>query len=408
MIELKNVTRTYAEGNQSLIDVSLQIKKGEFVFIVGGSGAGKTTLLKLLIAEDKPTSGSVWVAEQSLDNIKRRQIPMFRRKIGIVFRDFRLFTNKTVYENVAFALRVTGEPAGMIRTKVMNSLRMVELADKVKSYPADLTSCEQQRVALARAIVGGPNVIIADEPCGNIDPIESRDLLELFGRLQSRYEKTVVVLTHDREMAESFGHRVIRLHRGEIAEDRAATVSEEILTEEEFSGSALEEGAWDNEVVQEEVTEVATEAVTDLFESTMSEAELELPSESDEPLLEECVKSATGDTIEYDLSKLVASGEIDPHTANDLTIAAIQMLDLPELDADLTEAIHMRNQPNKDSVEETMVFPSVSSPTSCDDDETVTNSAVQAEESTDGAEDSPTVVIPIADPHPDEFAKEDE
>ena len=361
MIELKNVTKTYAEGNPGLTDVSLQIDKGEFVFIVGGSGSGKTTLLKLLIAEDKPTSGSIRVADQSLEIIKRRQIPEYRRKIGIVFRDFRLFANKTVYENVAFALRVTGEPSGSIRTKVMASLQMVELSDKVKCYPGDLTGCEQQRVALARAIAGGPNVIIADEPCGNIDPVESRDLLELFGRLQSRYEKTVLVLTHDRELAESFGHRVVRLKRGQIVDDRAAHLPGD-LAEDDLAGASLSD-----------------------------EQDFEIDPAEQQPAEEAISMTAIDSTMEYDLSELIASGELDAVTADDLIKAATQILE------PISNEIYREDSP-------TVEIPVVESVTESEDSPTV---VIPVVESAAESEDSPTVEIPVVEFAADEDAKED-
>lgn len=232
MIELKNVTKTYPGGICALKDVDLQIADREFVFIVGGSGAGKSALAKLLIAEEKPTSGYIAVGEWELSALKKKQVPYYRRKLGIVFRDFRLFTDKTVYENVAFALRVIGENFSSIRMKVNAALRMVELSDKSKCYPAELTVVEQQRVALARALAGSPELIIADEPTGNTDPVQSRELMELFGRIHSRYNKTVVILTHDKELALSFGMRTVCMTHGQIVEDIAANRSDEELLAE--------------------------------------------------------------------------------------------------------------------------------------------------------------------------------
>ncbi len=393
MIELKNVTKTYAEGNQSLTDVSLKIGKGEFVFIVGGSGSGKTTLLKLLIAEDKPSEGSIRVADQTIESIKRRQIPEYRRKLGIVFRDFRLFPGKTVYENVAFALRVTGEPTGTIRAKVMTSLQMVELSDKVKCYPADLSGCEQQRVALARALAGGPNIVIADEPCGNIDPMESRDLLELFGRIQSRYEKTVVVLTYDRELAESFDHRIIRLHRGQIVDDRAANLPEDLseVTEPDSEETLTEESA------MELLPEIAP-AVEDVL------PEVVIPEIA--PVMEEALTVVVDEnpTMEYDLADLIATGEMDAHTANDLVAAAKQILGLSESEAsgepaeaseqeDTVEPVEVADQ---DEIEESAEASEVVEQEEAD--ESVASHSEPADE--------PTVVIPVIDPTAIESAKE--
>ncbi len=251
MIELRNITKCYNGSFTALDAVNLTISDGEFVFIVGGSGAGKSTLTKLLIAEEKPTSGTLTVGDWALESIKRNKIPYYRRSLGIVFRDFRLFPQKTVYENVAFALRVIGEHAASIRMKVTAALSMVELSDKAKYYPHQLSGSQQQRVALARALVGSPDVIIADEPCGNVDPVEARELTELFCRIQSRYQKTVVVLTHDRELAESFGKRMICLERGKIAEEIAAYMpADELLAEAEAVAAEAESACSEAEMDQ--------------------------------------------------------------------------------------------------------------------------------------------------------------
>ncbi|MBQ8288065.1 MAG: ATP-binding cassette domain-containing protein [Clostridia bacterium] len=299
MIELKNVTKTYGDGFTALEDVNLQIADGEFVFIVGGSGAGKSTLAKLLIAEDKPTSGSIAVSEWELSSLKKKQVPYYRRKLGIVFRDFRLFPDKTVYENVAFALRVIGEHAASVRMKVNAALRMVELSEKGKCYPGQLSGVEQQRVALARALAGSPDIIIADEPAGNIDPVQSRELMELFCRIQSRYSKTVVVLTHDRELAASFGRRTVCLQRGKITEDIAAYMpGEELLAEleqeneenipEEIAVSASDLAT---EPVDLSATEVVT-AVAIAADTAAAVSETEDPGSADAPESEPLAESA--------------------------------------------------------------------------------------------------------------------
>lgn len=225
MIELKNVTKTYGGDFAALEDITLQIKDGEFVFIVGGSGSGKSTLARLLIREEKPTSGTIEVDGQDLGTMKRRKVPYYRRKLGIIFQDFRLFPEKTVYENVAFALRVLGEHSAGLRMKVSAALKLVELSDKAKAYPDQLSGGELQRVALARALAGGPGILIADEPTGNIDPVQSREFIELLYRIHSRYQKTVVVLTHEKELAAEFGLRTVTLSRGKLEEDRLSAFS---------------------------------------------------------------------------------------------------------------------------------------------------------------------------------------
>lgn len=225
MIELKNVTKTYGGDFTALEDVTLQIKDGEFVFIVGGSGSGKSTLARLLICEDKPTSGTIEVDGQDLGLLKRRKVPYYRRKLGIIFQDFRLLPKKTVYENVAFALRVLGEHSAGLRMKASAALKLVGLSDKAKAYPDQLSGGEQQRVALARALAGGAGILIADEPTGNIDPVQSKEFIELLYRIHSRYQKTVVVLTHEKELAAEFGLRTVTLSRGKIEGDRPSDFS---------------------------------------------------------------------------------------------------------------------------------------------------------------------------------------
>lgn len=220
MIELKNVTKTYQNGTLVLSDFNLTINSGEFVFIVGESGAGKSTLLKLLLKEEDVTSGSIIVDGCDLSTLKKREIPFHRRKLGVVFQDFRLFPDKTVYENVAFALRVIGEHSATIKLKVNAALKIVDLADKAKSYPDELSGGEQQRVALARALANGPGIIIADEPTGNIDPRHSHDIMEMLIRIQRRYQKTVIVVTHEKELVDLFRQRVVTIREGKVAEDR--------------------------------------------------------------------------------------------------------------------------------------------------------------------------------------------
>lgn len=220
MIELKNVTKTYPNGTVALSDVSLKIENGEFVFIVGESGAGKSTLLKLLLKEEDVTSGTLTVDGCELAKLKKKEIPYYRRKLGVVFQDFRLFPDKTVYENVAFALRVIGEHSATIKLKVNAALKIVDLSDKAKCYPDELSGGEQQRVALARALANGPGIIIADEPTGNIDPRHSHDIMEMLIRIQRRYQKTVLVVTHDKTLVDLFRQRVITIRDGKVAEDR--------------------------------------------------------------------------------------------------------------------------------------------------------------------------------------------
>lgn len=218
MITLENVSKTYAKGQPALNDVSLNIEKGEFVFIVGNSGSGKSTLIKLLLKELEPTSGTITVNDQDLGKMKRRKVPKYRRGVGVVFQDFRLLKDRNVYENVAFAQRVIERPNRVIKKRVPEILTLVGLAEKYKSFPRELSGGEQQRVALARALVNRPNILLADEPTGNLDPKNSLEIMKLLEEINER-GTTVLVVTHNREIVNSFKKRVITMRKGVIVSD---------------------------------------------------------------------------------------------------------------------------------------------------------------------------------------------
>lgn len=218
MITLENVSKSYAKGQPALNDVSLHIDKGEFVFIVGNSGSGKSTLIKLLLKELEPTSGTIIVNDQNLDKMKRRKVPKYRRGVGVVFQDFRLLKDRNVYENVAFAQRVIERPNRVIKKRVPEILTLVGLAEKYKSFPRELSGGEQQRVALARALVNRPNILLADEPTGNLDPKNSLEIMKLLEEINER-GTTVLVVTHNREIVNSFRKRVITMRKGVIVSD---------------------------------------------------------------------------------------------------------------------------------------------------------------------------------------------
>ena len=218
MITLENVSKSYAKGQPALNDVSLHIDKGEFVFIVGNSGSGKSTLIKLLLKELEPTSGTIIVNDQNLGKMKRRKVPKYRRGVGVVFQDFRLLKDRNVYENVAFAQRVIERPNRVIKKRVPEILTLVGLAEKYKSFPRDLSGGEQQRVALARALVNRPNILLADEPTGNLDPKNSLEIMKLLEEINER-GTTVLVVTHNREIVNSFRKRVITMRKGVIVSD---------------------------------------------------------------------------------------------------------------------------------------------------------------------------------------------
>lgn len=226
MIEFTNVSKVYENGTKALSNLSLSVDKGEFVFVVGPSGAGKSTFIKLLLREETPTKGIVKVNGYNLNKIKKRQIPQFRRSLGVVFQDFRLIPQMTVYDNVAFALRVTNVASRSIRQRVPYVLGLVGLAAKARNYPDQLSGGEQQRVALARALVNNPPLLIADEPTGNIDPELSFEIVELLNEI-NRCGTTVVMVTHEHELVSRFNRRVITINHGNVVGDGGIDDSDE-------------------------------------------------------------------------------------------------------------------------------------------------------------------------------------
>ena len=218
MITISEVFKTYDNGTKALKGVSLNIKDGEFVFIVGPSGSGKSTIIKLLVGELKPTSGKVNVNGFDVGSIKSKYIPYLRRTVGVVFQDFRLIDKKTVYENVAFVMRAVGAPQRVIKKRVPYVLDLVGLLKKARRYPTELSGGEQQRVAIARALVNNPDVIIADEPTGNLDPERSLELMTLFEKINA-LGTTVLVVTHEKELVDQFGKRVVAIDGGYVTSD---------------------------------------------------------------------------------------------------------------------------------------------------------------------------------------------
>lgn len=206
-------------------DVNLTVKDGEFVFIIGHSGAGKSSMVRLLFCEELPTEGDVIIDHINTKKLSRRQIPQFRRSLGIVFQDFRLIRNLNVYDNIAFAMRVVGKNRKVIKKRVGSVLKLVGLTDKAKEFPGNLSGGEQQRVALARAIVNSPKIIVADEPTGNIDPEMSYEIMRLLKAI-NRQGITVLVVTHEHEFIRKFGKRVLELEEGRIVSDTARDRSE--------------------------------------------------------------------------------------------------------------------------------------------------------------------------------------
>ncbi len=218
MIEFTDVVKSYEQGNKALNGVSMQIEDGEFVFLVGPSGSGKSTIIKLITGELKPTSGTVHVNGYSLERIRKREIPFLRRTVGVVFQDFRLIDNMTVYENVAFAMRVIGAKESEIKERVPYVLDLVGLENKTNRRPGELSGGEQQRLAIARALVNNPSTIIADEPTGNLDPARALEIMELLQEINN-LGTTLLVVTHAQNLVNQFGNRVISLDEGLIVSD---------------------------------------------------------------------------------------------------------------------------------------------------------------------------------------------
>lgn len=227
MIEFRNVTKIYDNGTVALKNINLHIDRGEFVYIVGASGAGKSTFLKTIMREEVPTQGTVLINNYDLTRMSQKEIPYFRRTMGIVFQDFRLIPKMTVYDNVAFAMRVIGADEESIARRVPQVLELVGLEDKMDSYPNEISGGEQQRVALARALVNNASTIIADEPTGNIDPEMSYEIVGLLDQI-NRNGTTVIMVTHERALVQKFPHRVVVIEDGQIVSDSAYLESTEV------------------------------------------------------------------------------------------------------------------------------------------------------------------------------------
>lgn len=218
LIRIKNVKKTYKTGVTAIQDLSLNIEKGEFVFIIGSTGCGKSTLIKMVYREEKPTSGTINIGGLEVSKIKNRKIYKLRRKLGVVFQDYKLLPKATVYENVAFALEIFGLPNSEIYSKVIKALELVGLKNKAKSYPNQLSGGEQQRVAIARAIVNGPKLLICDEPTGNLDEVTSMEIMRVLEEI-NKLGTTILMVTHDTEIVNKMKKRVILLDSGRLVKD---------------------------------------------------------------------------------------------------------------------------------------------------------------------------------------------
>lgn len=218
MIKFENVSKTYQQKNTSVLDLNFSIKKGEFVNLIGSSGAGKTTLLKILLSEEKPSSGDVYFDGVNIHNLRRSDVPKYRQRIGVVFQDFKLLKDKTVYENVAFAMEMIGRSDDEIRADVPHALELVGLADKMFHFPNQLSGGEQQRLAIARAIINQPDLLIADEPTGSLDPQSARNVVDILKKI-NELGTTVILSTHNNIIVDALKKRVIHLEKGKIIRD---------------------------------------------------------------------------------------------------------------------------------------------------------------------------------------------
>ena len=248
VIELRDVTKVYEGGSMALDRVSLQVGRGEFVFFVGPTGCGKSTLMRLLMKELEPSRGEILIAGRKLNDIPRKKVPQLRRNIGVIFQDFKLLPNRTVYQNVAYSLQVIGEGRQAIRKKVPEILRLVGLSTKLHSYPDQLSGGEQQRVSIARAFVNHPPLLLADEPTGNLDPETSIGIMQLIYRI-NRTGTTVVVATHDREMVDKMRRRVIELTEGRVIRDDESGLYRPDESTAEFAMRVREELGYGKETV---------------------------------------------------------------------------------------------------------------------------------------------------------------
>lgn len=223
MLRMENVSKVYPGGSVALQDVDIHIKPGEFVFVVGPSGAGKSTFIKMLFREVLPTTGSIFVNGVDILSLTPKEIPYMRRQLGIIFQDYRLLPDRTVYENVAFAMQVIETPHRKIKRRVLNVLDLVGLRHRANAYPNELSGGEQQRIAIARAIVNDPILVIADEPTGNLDPETSWDIMDIFKEINAS-GTTIVMATHDKEIVDAMGKRVVAIEHGNIVRDEASGV----------------------------------------------------------------------------------------------------------------------------------------------------------------------------------------
>ena len=309
MIEFRNVSKDYPSGTHALNNISLKINNGEFVFIVGSSGAGKSTFLKLIMSEEKLTKGEIDVDGVRLSKMRRRKVPYLRRKMGIVFQDFRLIEKMSVYDNVAFAMRCVGANNRTIKERVPYILKLVGLGSKIKSKPSQLSGGEQQRVALARALVNNPEIIIADEPTGNVDPEMSHEIIDLLSEI-NKQGTTIIVVTHEHDLVKEFGKRVIEIHKGKIVHD--TKIEETSVDEIELISS------YDQDNTNDELSpllKLDEESPDDVEELRLQEEPIETKEEAPRSKVEQAVENIDKIVEEIESNKkedLIHTVKLDP------------------------------------------------------------------------------------------------
>ena len=309
MIEFRNVSKDYPSGTHALNNISLKINNGEFVFIVGSSGAGKSTFLKLIMSEEKLTKGEINVDGVRLSKMRRRKVPYLRRKMGIVFQDFRLIEKMSVYDNVAFAMRCVGANNRTIKERVPYILKLVGLGSKIKSKPSQLSGGEQQRVALARALVNNPEIIIADEPTGNVDPEMSHEIIDLLSEI-NKQGTTIIVVTHEHDLVKEFGKRVIEIHKGKIVHD--TKIEETSVDEIELISS------YDQDNTNDELSpllKLDEESPDDVEELRLQEEPIETKEEAPRSKVEQAVENIDKIVEEIESNKkedLIHTVKLDP------------------------------------------------------------------------------------------------
>ena len=327
MIKFDKVSKTYKNGTHALYDISLEIKDGDFVYIIGETGSGKSTMIKILDGEEVPTSGSVTVSGINIDNkkkkndivdvgkLKKRKVPLYRRNIGVVFQDYRLLPKKTVFENVAYAMEVVDTPKDKLRPRVREVLKLVGLADKSNSFPNELSGGQQQRTAIARAIANRPKILIADEPTGNLDPKKSNEIINLFEKINREENTTILIVTHDIDTVRKHPKRTIEINNGHIVRDKEDGIRNVKTTIDKADTQTLsldeikdeddvkqEEQAWLKQPVEVKETPVWLNESNDKRE----EVKVEEPvSSSDVPTAKiEVNKLEDSDTFDFDIAPL--------------------------------------------------------------------------------------------------------